>query len=84
MNYREFTCAVCGNIAIDRSLTKTKKYCSEKCAVLSYRMSKGFVPSELANPCAYNKEVRCAVKKCSTCGWNPKVEQKRKEAFAYG
>ena len=82
MSYREFNCVVCGAKAIDRSCTKTKKYCSEECAVLGWRMKQGFKPSDLKHHCTYNKEVNCKVKACSKCGWNPKVEQKRKASFA--
>lgn len=79
---REITCAVCGKKAIDNSSTKTRKYCSEECAILAWRKSRGFVPTELEHHCTYNKEVRCTVQACSKCGWNPKVEQRRKAAFA--
>ena len=78
---REIICAECGKKAIDMSSTQTRKYCSEECATLAWRKSRGYVYTELKHHCTYNKEVRCRVHACSKCGWNPEVEQKRKAAY---
>ena len=84
MEYREFTCIVCGAKGIDRSTTQTRKYCSENCASINWHRMRG-VGTYIKTPsCVHNREIRCFEKKCSTCGWNPKVEMKRKEALAYG
>ena len=32
-------------------------------------------------PCIHNDGVVCDVHNCETCGWNPDVEKKRKEAI---
>jgi hypothetical protein len=31
--------------------------------------------------CDFAENVECEKKKCSTCGWNPEVAQKRLEAI---
>ena len=85
MEYREITCICCGAKAIDMSKTKTKKYCSEQCAWKQYRRNHGVGVKPVITPsCIYNEEVECKNHKCGSCGWNPKVEKKRKEAIAYG
>ena len=82
--YREFNCVVCGAKAIDRSPAQKRMYCSEQCAWDQFRRNRGIGVNAKTPPCIHNQEVQCAVHKCSTCGWNPKVEQRRKEALAYG
>lgn len=83
--YREFNCAVCGKKAIDMSPTGTRKYCSVSCAEKAFRISKGIGTSGFTTPsCIHNDAVECQIHKCSTCGWNPRVEAKRKEALGYG
>ena len=84
MKYREFACVVCGTIDIDRSPAQKRIYCSPQCSFHQYRRNHGIGVGIKTPSCAYNKEVQCAVPKCGTCGWNPKVEQKRKEALGYG
>ena len=35
---------------------------------------------ERNGPCRFNKEVECdLMKPCGKCGWNPKIEEMRKE-----
>lgn len=83
--YREFTCVVCGAKAVDRSPAQKKMYCSDSCAWKGYRVSHGIGTSGFVTPdCIYNDSVECKIHKCSTCGWNPRVEAKRKEALGYG
>lgn len=83
--YREFNCAICGKKAIDMSPGGNRKYCSESCTRKGYRLSRGIGKRGFVTPtCIHNEAVECSMHKCSTCGWNPKVEQKRKEALAYG
>ena len=84
MKYREFNCVVCGAKAIDRSPAQKGLYCSQRCNMMHFRRDRG-VGVEIKTPsCIHNKEVRCFEHKCGTCGWNPKVEMKRKEAMGYG
>lgn len=37
--------------------------------------------SEKSAPCPYNEGCHCTSKDCWRCGWNPKVEKARKEAY---
>ena len=84
MEYREITCIVCGKKIVDRSSCHTRKFCSEYCAQANYRRRHGVGVHTVTPSCIHNKEVLCMVHKCGTCGWNPKVETKRKEALANG
>ena len=84
MKYREFNCIVCGAKAIDRSPAQNRIYCSDQCNLVHFRRSRGIGIGIKTASCTYNKEIKCEIHKCSTCGWNPEVAQKRKEAFAYG
>lgn len=84
MKYREFTCAVCGVKAIDRSPAQKRLYCSGECNTRAYRERRGLILDLKTTCCTYNKEVLCLDDDCASCGWNPRVEQKRKEALAYG
>jgi hypothetical protein len=81
---REFTCIYCGAKGIDNSRTKTKKFCDCNCQQAYYRRQHGVGVGIKAPACIHNREVRCFVHMCGTCGWNPKVEKKRKEALGYG
>lgn len=85
MEYREFICLYCGTKGIDRSNTKNRKFCDYTCQhAYNCKKKRGKLDKAPTNPCIYNMAVMCDLQKCSTCGWNPKVEQKRKEALGYG
>lgn len=85
MNYREFTCLYCGAKSIDMSKTKNRKYCDYTCLQAhNYRKKQGKLEIVPTQPCIYNRQVQCDLQKCGTCGWNPKVEKKRKEALGCG
>lgn len=84
MDYKEFTCTFCGKKGVDRSLNHCRKFCSSKCREAHYRSQGRDTIVHKTRSCVYNKEVSCEMPRCGRCGWNPKVEQKRKEAFAYG
>lgn len=85
MKYREFTCLNCGIKALDMSRTKNKKFCSMHCnQTYHYKKRQGKLDVDLARPCLYNRQVQCDSFRCGTCGWNPKVEKKRKEALGCG
>lgn len=84
MEYREIRCAFCGAKILDRSTNHNRRFCGQQCAQAHHRRSHGVGVRFKTPSCTHNKEVRCFVKTCGTCGWNPKVEQKRKEAMGYG
>ena len=84
MNDREVTCVYCGAKIIDRSTNHTRKYCSNYCMQAQWRRNHGVGVNPKTPSCIHNREVQCVDHKCGRCGWNPKVEQKRKEAMGYG
>lgn len=85
MAYREFYCECCGAKAIDRTYNQSRKYCSSGCAQkMYYRRNFAACDGEDYPTCVYNREIGCKRRKCSTCGWNPTVEAKRKEALING
>ena len=85
MEQRTFICLNCGAKGIDTSRTKTKKFCNMHCnQAYYYKKKRGKTEIVPTFPCRYNWQVQCNRKKCSTCGWNPEVEAKRKEALANG
>ena len=73
---REFTCVICGAKGIDRSATQRKKYCSTECANKARYCKRG---NEAETICKFNDGVQCVDQQCERCGWNPAVEQRRKE-----
>lgn len=73
---REFICKECGVKCLDRSPAKSRKFCSKQCQQ-RWRDKQRAQPIEM--PCLYNEGVQCMKPKCDRCGWNPVVEQKRKE-----
>ena len=82
---REFTCLNCGSKCIDTSKTKNKKFCDMRCSqAYHYKKKRGRLGIVPTYPCIYNRQIRCELQKCGTCGWNPKVEKIRKEALGYG
>lgn len=83
MEYRKFNCVYCGKTDIDRSTTRTKKFCSPACAQAHFRRSHG-VGISVGESCPNNNGVICDIHKCGNCGWNPKVEARRKKELAYG
>ena len=85
MELREFICLNCGTKGIDKSVTKNKKFCDMHCSqAYYYKKKSGKLYADPVLPCIYNREVRCDQKKCSTCGWNPDVEEQRKAAIVGG
>lgn len=84
MNYREFTCLYCGAKAIDRSPAQKRLYCSIECRDIYWRRKHGVGVTTKTPSCIHNIHILCGDHKCGTCGWNPKVEKKRKEALGYG
>lgn len=84
MEYKEFTCVICGKKALDKSTTQSRMYCSQKCASIAYERNRKMRRKCRESCCVYNPNVLCWGHKCSNCGWNPKVETRRKEALGYG
>ena len=84
MKYRELTCIVCGEKAVDRSRAQNRMYCSKQCRMIHFRQNLGAKLGLNAPSCVHNNGVLCEDHKCGNCGWNPEVEQKRKEDLAYG
>ena len=69
------TCHVCGKSAIVDG--NNGRYCSVACRKAAKSASYGW--GEIR--CKFNDYVNCGVHECDKCGWNPEVEQKRKEAI---
>lgn len=84
MDYIEFTCLYCGEKGIDKSKTKNRKFCDCNCQQAYYRRKNGVGVNTVTASCIHNMYVLCDVHQCGNCGWNPKVEKKRKEALGYG
>jgi hypothetical protein len=84
MEYRETTCVYCGAKITDRSTNHARKFCSDYCAQAQFRRDHGIGVMIKTPSCIHNIHIRCEDHRCGRCGWNPEVEQKRKEAFAYG
>lgn len=81
MEDREIICIVCGKKIVDRRIYRNRKYCSETCAYHGYRKMHG-IGREITTPsCIHNQAIACESHRCSRCGWNPEVEQKRKAAM---
>lgn len=89
MEHKEYTCFLCGKKGIDLTTRQNQMFCSRNCRQkYYYRMGMGgnIRKHKPRSPysCVHNQEIICKIHNCSTCGWNPEVAQKRKEAFAYG
>ena len=85
MEYREFTCLYCGARSLDTSRTKNRKFCNDHCnQAYWYRTKRGKGGKTQTPTCIHSIHILCGDHKCSTCGWNPKVEKERKEALGYG
>lgn len=72
-------CPACGKKIPDGSKAT---YCSKKC-VMAVFYQRHNPRKVLADECLcyYNSEVLCSNRECENCGWNPIVEQQRKEAL---
>ena len=69
------TCPVCKKVATIDS--NCGIYCSAECREAARSAKYGW--GEIR--CKFNDYVNCGVHQCDNCGWNPEVEQKRKEAI---
>ena len=71
----EVKCLVCHKRAMNNG--NNGRYCSVECREAARRASYGWGDIR----CQFNDYVNCGVQECEKCGWNPEVEQKRKEAI---
>ena len=71
---KEITCPVCNKKVIAGG---NSRFCSRDCW---YSANYGkFGWGEIS--CKFNGGVNCGIEECEKCGWNPEVEQRRKEAL---
>ena len=80
----------CGNERVVRGIALRRGECVS-CGCLRGAMKLQYIKndpdwkskrkSEKSAPCPYNDGVHCDTKDCWRCGWNPKVEKARKEAY---
>lgn len=78
MEKNQRACPVCGK-ALPETARSHAVHCSKKCY---HRATYALRPEVLTTPCKYNPDaVMCNpnVHKCSTCGWNPSVEERRRK-----
>lgn len=70
-----YTCLYCGKSG--ETSWVNKRYCDSVCRA-RYRENVR-QPHAVYIPCQYNAGVDCSGGNCFKCGWNPEVEQKRRE-----
>lgn len=70
-----FTCLFCGKSG--ETNRREQKYCGTACRQRYRRNVRR--PQLEFTPCPYNAGVDCRGDNCFKCGWNPEVEQKRRE-----
>lgn len=80
MEERIFTCIVCEKQGIDKRNYGTI-YCSYECYKVGQRLRRHIL-NKGPRVCTFNNGVTCDGSRCADCGWNPKVESRRKEALA--
>lgn len=69
-----FKCKRCGKEFDGRPGQAIRVFCSKNC----YQQ---YVYEQRHFTCPHNDAVVCGHQKCYSCGWNPKVNQKRMEAM---
>lgn len=79
MEHEEKRCPVC-NTAIRKDSKAI--YCCQACSRAAYYRRHTKALRADGGMCYFNSEVLCTKKQCETCGWNPVVEKRRKEALA--
>ena len=72
-------CELCGAAFV---ITRPeKRFCSRRCATVAANRRKIARKKEeiakLGTDCKYNGALLCKDRKCDTCGWNPKVANRR-------
>ncbi len=75
---KEYVCARCGKKIVSNQY---RRFCSVACSNAYRRTINGWGKTA-GEACQFNQGVCCEVKHCTGCGWNPKVEARRKEALA--
>lgn len=83
---KEFTCVVCGAKSVDRSHRNDRKFCGQQCRsrywYIKRKDSIGVYKGSQC--CKFNAGVSCIEERCESCGWNPAVAHRRKEAALEG
>ena len=79
-------CVVCG---AEFEMTRPHKtHCSRRCTMIERNRkarAKAKAKAKLVGVyCLYNEDIICYERKCDSCGWNPVVAQRRKEAMGNG
>lgn len=72
------TCPVCGK-ALPKTARNDAIYCGKVCANREYNSRRTY---NNRTPCIYQPEAVWCNRKihdCSTCGWNPEVEEHRRK-----
>ena len=69
---KRVVCEICGKEFVTRF--KDARFCSHKCA-------NGRKRGIGVCNCPHNEALICNERKCGSCGWNPKVAQRRMEAM---
>ena len=86
----KFTCRWCGKVMMVFPSQKERQYCSRSCGNRGRSLPRedDFDPAlkwELVEDnrwqCPYEENVSCKLRKCTTCGWNPKVAEMRLKQF---
>ena len=76
----EAKCAFCNKVFESRR--DNHIFCSDRCAAAHQRQrKKPIIDLPKERQCVFNPGVLCEDNKCQNCGWNPAVEEKRKEAL---
>ena len=70
----KFYCRQCGTLVVTKPGDRRMVYCSDAC----HRQGNcNYEPFS----CIHNDGVQCLEMRCSSCGWNPKVAQRRLEQY---
>lgn len=83
---RTVKCDVCGTVFLTDRANKAR--CSRKCSNIAANRAKRererINKIEHKTDCPHNSALLCYKRNCGSCGWNPVVEQMRKEARSNG
>ena len=78
----EYVCEVCGETKSVHARRDIGRFCSWKCSGISKRRI-GYEPKvKKVGECVFQPDsIRCRVRNCDNCGWNPVVAKARLEAY---
>lgn len=78
---KTIVCKNCGKMVVVKGEYQ-KLFCSPQCGMTyRYRRRKIAAQSVRKPQCRFNEGVECAAGDCAKCGWNPAVENERKESL---